>query len=101
MGEIRFVGTGETRGYPYPVCKKIRDDPLLRHVHMLTSYTFEDWLSSHCISILFAESITGHWKLVWTCEIHSHNPLVRNPRWNVKLFFSFDVYSRTSMARTP
>ena len=24
MGEIRFVGTGETRGYPYPVCKKIR-----------------------------------------------------------------------------
>ena len=21
MGEIRFVGTGETRGYPYPVCK--------------------------------------------------------------------------------
>ena len=54
---------------------------------MLTSYTFEDWLSSHCISILFAESITWHWKVVWTCEIHSHNPLVRNPRWNVKLFF--------------
>ena len=23
MGEIRFVGTGETHGYPYPVCKKI------------------------------------------------------------------------------
>ena len=23
MGEIRFVGSGETRGYPYPVCKKI------------------------------------------------------------------------------
>ena len=22
MGEIRFVGTGETRGYPYLVCKK-------------------------------------------------------------------------------
>ena len=22
MGEIRFVGTGETRRYPYPVCKK-------------------------------------------------------------------------------
>ena len=22
MGEIRFVGTGETCGYPYPVCKK-------------------------------------------------------------------------------
>ena len=23
MGEIRFVGTGETRGYPYLVCKNI------------------------------------------------------------------------------
>ena len=23
MGEIRFVGTGETRGYPYPVCKNV------------------------------------------------------------------------------
>ena len=22
MGEIRFVGTSETRGYPYLVCKK-------------------------------------------------------------------------------
>ena len=22
MGEIRFVGTGETRGYPYLACKK-------------------------------------------------------------------------------
>ena len=22
MGEIRIVGTGKTRGYPYPVCKK-------------------------------------------------------------------------------
>ena len=23
MGEIRMVGPGKTRGYPYPVCKKI------------------------------------------------------------------------------
>ena len=23
MGEIKFVGTGETRGYPYLVCKKL------------------------------------------------------------------------------
>ena len=22
MGEIRIVGQGKTRGYPYPVCKK-------------------------------------------------------------------------------
>ena len=26
MGEIRFVGTGETRGYPYLVCKKCQVD---------------------------------------------------------------------------
>ena len=26
MGEIRFVGTGETRGYPYLVCKKETSD---------------------------------------------------------------------------
>ena len=24
MGEIRFAGTGETHGYPYLVCKKMR-----------------------------------------------------------------------------
>ena len=24
MGEIRIVGPGKTRGYPYPVCKKSR-----------------------------------------------------------------------------
>ena len=24
MGEIRIVGPGKTRGYPYPVCKKRR-----------------------------------------------------------------------------
>ena len=23
MGEIRIVGPGKTRGYPYPVCKKM------------------------------------------------------------------------------
>ena len=26
MGEIRIVGPGETRGYPYPVCKKWWDE---------------------------------------------------------------------------
>ena len=28
MGEIRFVGTGETRGYPYQVCKNILAAPI-------------------------------------------------------------------------
>ena len=27
MGEIRFVGTGETRGYPYLVCKNVFAKP--------------------------------------------------------------------------
>ena len=27
MGEIRFVGTGETREFPYPVCKKLVSNP--------------------------------------------------------------------------
>ena len=30
MGEIRFVGTGETRGYPYLVCKKIISEPIVK-----------------------------------------------------------------------
>ena len=29
MGEIRIVGPGETRGYPYPVCKKMT---VIRHI---------------------------------------------------------------------
>ena len=29
MGEIRFVGTGETHGYPYLVCKKHVSIPLI------------------------------------------------------------------------
>ena len=41
MGEIRFVGTGETRGYPYLVCKKFLDNtmnlaPLLtKHIYRI------------------------------------------------------------------
>ena len=27
MGEIRIVGPGKTRGYPYPVCKKEKSQP--------------------------------------------------------------------------
>ena len=35
MGEIRFVGTGETRGYPYPVCKNIPSPPPLFFTYLL------------------------------------------------------------------
>ena len=30
MDEIRFVGTGETRGYPYLVCKNLLYLPMTR-----------------------------------------------------------------------
>ena len=33
MGEIRFVGTGETRGYPYSVCMKGKSQPRGRNVY--------------------------------------------------------------------
>ena len=35
MGEIRFVGTGETRGYPYLVCKKKRAIPITNNEQKL------------------------------------------------------------------
>ena len=31
MGETRFIGTGETRGYPYLVCKKYISRELSLH----------------------------------------------------------------------
>ena len=31
MGEIRFVGTAETRGYPYLVCKKKKAEDIHTH----------------------------------------------------------------------
>ena len=34
MGEIRIVGPGKTRGYPYPVCKKINYDTSIMSVYM-------------------------------------------------------------------
>ena len=37
MGEIRFVGTGETHGYPYLVCKK--NLSVMRKVELLAVTT--------------------------------------------------------------
>ena len=36
MGEIRFVGTGETREYPYPVCKKEQYSSVCRVYNLLS-----------------------------------------------------------------
>ena len=60
MGEIRFVGTGETRGYPYMVCKKI---PYQQQYSILPVYT------SHSISNKTALGInnqTGGKDLRWS-----------------------------------
>ena len=49
MGKIRFVGTGETRGYPYLVCKNDQvaiclSSPLLSEmlpeIHTVEKYYF-------------------------------------------------------------
>ena len=37
MGEIRIVSPGKTRGYPYPVCKKILSCPWAEIAHKVTS----------------------------------------------------------------
>ena len=36
MGEIRIVGPGKTRGYPYPVCKNFLSRPAVLAVRKLT-----------------------------------------------------------------
>ena len=44
MGEIRIVGPGKTRGYPYPVCKKPHSMPFY-YVHTSTAdmhHTFKE-----------------------------------------------------------
>ena len=38
MGEIRIVGPGKRRGYPYPVCKKHKDVPI--YILTLISYSY-------------------------------------------------------------
>ena len=48
MGEIRFVGPGKSRGYPYPVCKKIS----IFHGYMVwiekICYEVTDWHHEAC-----------------------------------------------------
>ena len=37
MGETRFAGTGETRGYPYLVCKKIFSSTAKNRINSVSS----------------------------------------------------------------
>ena len=50
MGEIRFAGTGETRGYPYLVCKKsISLKQMSQHIitHILIKVNNDNLLLLH------------------------------------------------------
>ena len=51
MGEIRIVGPGKTRGYPYPVCKK-------KMIH--------SWI---CISLV--SSMNANWRIYFYIHCHS------------------------------
>ena len=55
MGEIRFVGTGETRGYPYLVCKKCNVSLLYRYM-----------LYMYCQSVLFVVYVMSYF---YSCHI--------------------------------
>ena len=49
MGEIRFVGTGETRGHPYLVCKKITSHiPPLTWTHTNFDERFKYFTLAKC-----------------------------------------------------
>ena len=50
MGEIRIVGPGKTRGYPYPVCKK--DISNMRCVHRSLLFLITVCLSSSTVSTI-------------------------------------------------
>ena len=52
MGEIRFVGTGETRGYPYLVCKK----SLFLNVGMLNDTCLDKIISKVSVICLCVKS---------------------------------------------
>ena len=53
MGEIRIVGPGKTRGYPYPVCKKMEVEmPRENRKYVQTTSEFcdkENTLRYHCL----------------------------------------------------
>ena len=49
MGEIRIVGPGKTRGYPYPVCKKNKTVTALLNapvVYFICTLLKQAWLKS-------------------------------------------------------
>ena len=70
MGEIRFVGTGETCGYPYLVCKEIH---FLQLVDYLLVQTDKPWYNYSGTSI--AQTGLGSCKLV-PAKGSSSNPVL-------------------------
>ena len=55
MGEIRFVGTGETRGYPYLVCKKEKSQTSVERDILVP------WVKKFCftVSIVLISNLHG------------------------------------------
>ena len=62
MGEIRFVGTGETHGYPYLVCKNIKYFMLksAKHDFFLLSNVTMPFL--HLLAEKWQYKLPGHLK---------------------------------------
>ena len=61
MGEIRFVGTGEARRYPYPVCKKDQSEQTVQFQTRLLLRSSLVWIYTlyNSISIFWT-----HYKIV-------------------------------------
>ena len=59
MGEIRFVGTGETRGYPYLVCKKTRGSCInlakFYFKEMVPKFEYDKLMEKHSRDILIVQ----------------------------------------------
>ena len=70
MGEIRFVGTGETRGYPYLVCKKIFSCIPDKDIHVF-------YLDRQFLSVVVAPiTMEGGWgKQIRKNAIFRHFPM--------------------------
>ena len=62
MGEIRIVGPGKTRGYPYPVCKK-------KHIHN----NFDDDISIHIKAKHKSQITQDSYSLGHCCHRFSHS----------------------------
>ena len=76
MGEIRFVGTGETRGYPYLVCKKC-DVCIYFKTHMLSFIFYISKPAIGQIGVNGAHAQT-EWAMDRECLLEADHAMCRN-----------------------